>query len=148
MKNVLFAIAAAAMLASPALAETSGVTVNCPSATNCSARIVFTVNGVPRPGGSAYIKHLNCSWDSDAVDRVELEVQRDDTKLTLDKYQFVLNQDERAAGAISQDTAYDVYIVNGYHIPTLNFHARTNGPVQGSCYVYWEPPVYALKRKK
>jgi len=148
MKNVLFTIAAATMLASPALAETSGVTVNCQSAANCSARIVFAVNGVPRPGGSAYIKHLNCSWDSDVVDRIELEVQRDDTKLTLDKYQFVLNQDERSAGAISRDTAYNVYVINGYHIPTLNFHSRTNGPIQGSCYVYWDSPISSLKQKK
>lgn len=148
MKHVLFTILAAAVVASPALAETSGVTVNCQSAANCSARIVFTVNGVPRPGGSAYIKHLNCSWDSDAVDRIELEVQRDDTKLTLDKYQFVLNQDERSAGAISRDTAYNIYVIYGYHIPTLRFHSKTNDPIQGSCYVYWDSPMPSLKRKK
>jgi len=135
------------MLTAPALAETSGVSVNCPSATNCSTRIVFTVNGAPRPGGSEFIKHLNCSWDSDTIDRIELGVQRDDTKLILDEYQFVLNQDERAAGAMSRDTAYDIYIINGYHVSTLNFHSKTNGPVQGSCYIYWQSPVSSVKRK-
>lgn len=147
MKLLFLALASCTILVMPAGAETSGVPINCASAADCSTKITFSSNGVPVRGGSAYIKHINCSWTNDSVYRIELEVSRDDTKAILDQYQFVLNQDERAAGAMSGDTAYEMYVVNGFHVPVVNFYARNNGPLQGSCFVQWHAPIMATKPK-